>query len=569
MEKSLSRNKNKILVLISFAFFFPLISYCQNNNDNLIKTIENTAGKKRRELFLDSSMNIIKEVYFEFNNSKKIAEILYFKNKILIKGFDTNENMVFEYQSSDSVGFYRDFQSGVFLQFDKEGFNGIQKSKNVIINYSNNNKNGRLIQIDNEVVGQKNIIVGRVDWRYLKYDIDKYYYSIEKENVYKDYTGLILNFSNDKLDGTQKSLFVNNKVKFTATYKNGKLINYNSFDTSKNIISKIETFNGISLSNYILNGSLITNKKNYVFLNEELASVGDIYTQDDGKDISIKLTNGSDFGNIKDFIDIKDFNSSKKLFDDNKYFLPSVEALKILYKIPNYGIKGYKYDNEEDLKILPVEVKINIPINDKVEYKIDTLNFSNSYYTLYHNYVFSIDNHTKRFYTFSNNFYWNPDKSNNYFNDYLQYNNKVMKVLNLDYGLPNTFFEVDKEEGNTEESWFYDTTQQKFKYILEEVVDKMLQNLNKYKELKRPDLYTENGEKYISKDYIAPFGDGAKSILLIGRPITIANSDNRKCIKIYSPYHFEITDENGVYFFIFDSRFKTAKYLQWVEIKQL
>lgn len=84
---NLLRVVKKLYILISFVCycFFPFISYCQSNVDNLIKTIENTAGKKRREIFLDSNMNVVKEIYFDYVNSMKIAEIFYGKNSMAIK----------------------------------------------------------------------------------------------------------------------------------------------------------------------------------------------------------------------------------------------------------------------------------------------------------------------------------------------------------------------------------------------------------------------------------------------------------------------------------------------------
>ncbi len=563
-DYSIRLKKISILFLLICNSHLPIEVFCQNNIQNTIKTIENSGGKKRREIFLDSNMNVVKEVYFDYQYSNKTAEILYEKNKIKIKGFDKIGNVIFDYMTSEDSGFYNDTESGVFLKFDKSGFNGIQKSNNLIVNFSNNRKNGRLIQIDNAIVGQKYVSVGRVDWRYLRFDIDKYYYSTEKENVYKDYKGLILNFVDGKLDGLQKSLFVDNKIKFISNFKNGKLINYNSFDTSKNIISRIETNDGISLKNQILNGSIIDNKKNYVFINKELESAGDIYIEAVSKKINISLTNGIDYGNINDFLEISDSESAKKIFDDNKYFLPNVEALKILFKIPNFKIKKFIYDNEEDLNILPVEVKILNRSQEPIKFKIDTLEFSNQYYTLYHNYLFDKDS---RFFTFSNKFYSNPDDVNNYFNYLFKFNNDIMYSLNQYYGLPNTFFGVNKEEGDTEESWFYDSTQYTFDFLLNKFVDGMLQNLEKLKRLKRADIYDEYDKKYVTQDYISPFGDYV-GVLLFGSPIVIANRNNRKYMKINTPYDFEISDETGVYEFKFDNRFKSVKFLQKVTIKQ-
>jgi hypothetical protein len=142
-----------------------------------------------------------------------------------------------------------------------------------------------------------------------------------------------------------------------------------------------------------------------------------------------------------------------------------------------------------------------------------------------------------------------------------------MYSLNQYYGLPNTFFGVNKEEGDTEESWFYDSTQYTFDFLLNKFVDGMLQNLEKLKRLKRADIYDEYDKKYVTQDYISPFGDYV-GVLLFGSPIVIANRNNRKYMKINTPYDFEISDETGVYEFKFDNRFKSVKFLQKVTIKQ-
>ena len=60
------------------------------------------------------------------------------------------------------------------------------------------------------------------------------YTSLGTEEVFKLFNGVVLNFDNNKLQGIQKSFYLNGDIKFSSVYQNDLLFSHESYDKNKN-----------------------------------------------------------------------------------------------------------------------------------------------------------------------------------------------------------------------------------------------------------------------------------------------------------------------------------------------
>lgn len=384
-----------------FILSFCLIPLYNCLAQEFIKTSEyDTYGHKRRDIYLDSNMQVVKEDYYSDKNQQIIFKIEYSSKNKFKKIMGLGEKAPL-YEIDFKKGTYSDYENDVYLNFVGNFlFEGKQRSRKLVVNYKNNKKNGRLIQADSAETGKKQVSYQKVDPRFLQFNIVKFYNSIELDPVYTIFNGLLLNFKNGKLNGDQSSYYVNGKTKFQANFINDKLIRYTSFDQSNSIISKIETDSGLSQKPQIINGQVFSSDDQYVFWLNELAKTGDVVSQSNFYDPQI----GVDFWNTliynnyanklgsqplrsfmidnyskTDFPESDIFNMKKK-FDDSKYTFSDPEVIRIILGVPRFSIKQFSYTTNEDKLISKIKI-----INDgKIMTKLinDTIDLINGYYFL-------------------------------------------------------------------------------------------------------------------------------------------------------------------------------------------
>lgn len=376
-----------IILILTISYNF---SFCQELNEKYIKTSEYIENKKRRDLFYDSDLKLIKEIYYSFNH-QKIVNIINYSSDGKILRFQGFENYPKTYIDIDYVkGIYNDPTVDISLKFDNQfEFNGIQKSKKIIVNYTNNKRNGRLVQTDSAVIGSKTVLNKKADIKILlKFNILKFYNEVGLEDNYKLFKGLILNFNNGNLDGEQKGFYVNGKVKLNSTFNLSKVKSYNTFDKYGAIQTKIITdSNCVVKTPFILNGVLNENETNFYFKNDELNSVGLIVREDDfefygsyglyfsstreirrwitdisgvtaqGWKVNIKEDGSKDYINFFD-LDKQTRIDLKSVFDKNKMKIEddNPNIIRLLMYIPMFYIKTYDFEKNDQSDLIRVEL---------------------------------------------------------------------------------------------------------------------------------------------------------------------------------------------------------------------
>ena len=207
--------------------------------------------------FIDDRMNIVKEEYYYVPTNSKVAIIEYDSSQKIQKFVAIDKKkiiLVIDYKA----GKYSDYETEVYLNFTGNfKFEGIQKSRQVICNYKNGQRDGSYIQMDSAVSGQKLVTVKRPNIYLLQKNIIAYYDNVEKENVYKKFEAIHLNFNNNLLNGTQKGVYSSGLPKFISEYKSGRLLQHVSYEKDKSVITKITTIDGVSNGRYIKNGQII------------------------------------------------------------------------------------------------------------------------------------------------------------------------------------------------------------------------------------------------------------------------------------------------------------------------
>jgi hypothetical protein len=382
---------NKALYLI-LTLFVCSVSSSQTSAQSLTKTSEySDYGKKRRDTYLDNDMRVVKEDYYSNNDQKIILTIEYISEKKIgrVTGFDNSEKA---FEVDYKKGTYEDFKKGISLKFTGNfQFDGIQKGEKIAVSYRNGLKDGRLVQADSAVTNHKVVAVQKVDVRYLRFDIIKFYADLETDPVFSVFNGLILNFKSGKLDGKQSSYFVDGKIKFDGSFNNDRLIKYTSFDKTNTIISKLETDNGITNKGQILNGQLLSPDDQYIFWFDKLSETGDIILDSNYRYPATLYENNNDHvqRTIDKFIkELKEVNEEhvpskfeiKKKFDDLKCTFNDATVMRAILEIPLFYIKRFSFNNKEDASITSALLISN---GTKIKELVgDTLELIDGYYFL-------------------------------------------------------------------------------------------------------------------------------------------------------------------------------------------
>jgi hypothetical protein len=397
-----------------FFVLFTIFSFCYGYSQSLIKTSEFNGNKKRRDLYYDNNMNLIKEFYYS-NDQKIINEINYDSLNNISRFIVFKEYPKIKLDVNYKTGSYFYPENNVELKFKGDYiFDGKQKGNKIIINYKDGKKNGVLLQTDSGVIGTKTVVRQKVDVRYLKFNIVKYFEDFGSEDVYKLFNGIKLNFSNNLLNGTQNSFYVNGNIKFTSNFRSGILLDHLTKDDNGNIITKINTEDGIIKKPFIQNGLLYKINENSMIKSGSLNEIGDInreYLYLDDNDDMIRyqtLENGTEYGHIGDFLKFGDFEKNeipevlnwyekrrpnygiigirnpmelKKMFDSKKFFVKDENTLRILLSIPIFSLNRFDFNKEENFQIFPVnEFKLDSSLKNFISYTNSFNKFYNSSY---------------------------------------------------------------------------------------------------------------------------------------------------------------------------------------------
>ena len=159
---------NQILksLIILLLGVYQIINFCVAQTTT--KTVESVENKIRRELILNENLDVIKEEYFSNRTQKIIVSIEYSTPNIIssITGYSNYPIIVYKVDFINGTYFDAEYEEELKFK-DNFIFNGAQKGKNMIVNYIDNKKEGKLVQADSVVIGQKTIVYDKVDTRYL------------------------------------------------------------------------------------------------------------------------------------------------------------------------------------------------------------------------------------------------------------------------------------------------------------------------------------------------------------------------------------------------------------------
>ncbi len=386
---------------LSFLLFYIILSSLQtfSQTNSFTKTTEYKNDKKRRDLYYNDNMNLIKEVYY--NESQKVVNELIYDSVGNLKRFKSFDNY------SSNLILDVDFINGIYLYPEKEMklkfkgdyiFDGLQIGEKIVVNYSNGYKNGVLIQTDSAISGKKVVQTQKLDVRYLKFNIFKYYSDTYLDDNYQLFNGVRLNFKNNLLEGKQSSFYLNGKNKFVSSFKKGVILKHESFDDNGNIISKIIADSiGYVYKPIIKNGLINSFKDTVAILNENLSQIGNIVRENlfeknwsskfHSSDPIINLFEEASLETVNFISEIDDIDNGvikiknpleiKKKFDENKYLVEDPNTLRLIFSIPLFDIKRLDFNKEEEF----ITIKKIEKLNDSILYNyVEALNkFANSY----------------------------------------------------------------------------------------------------------------------------------------------------------------------------------------------
>lgn len=370
--------KHSRFIFLFLSIFLSLkTSKILGQSDELIKTTEYSGTLKRRDMFLNKDMNVVQESYYS-EDSKQIVNTIYYDNsgKLLrLIGYENYPKITFDVDFSK--GTYVIPENKTILKFkNRFVFDGLQKGDNIVVNYLNGVRQGRLIQTDSAEYGKKTVVYQKPNLALLKrFNILQFYDEIGDEDTYKLYKGLILNFSNNQLNGRQLGYFVNGALKIKANFLNGNVLNYTSLNQEGSTLSNIVAdSNAIVRKPYILNGVIEREKLNVSFKNTQLQNTGKISFRDDfetNNDYSIyffdeRYYNGEkhlgdlleivreaseDGSTIDNYFNVNTSKSLdlKKLFDDKKFTVKrnNPHVLRMLFKIPFFYIQRFDFERND------------------------------------------------------------------------------------------------------------------------------------------------------------------------------------------------------------------------------
>jgi hypothetical protein len=422
--------KNIHLSILLFGTIFSFLTPELNGQtEGLIKTTEYSGALKRRDMFLNKDMNVVQESYYS-EETKQIVNTIYYDNNgklIRIIGYENYPKITFDVDFSK--GSYEIPKNKTILKFkNKFVFDGLQKGDNIVVNYSNGIRQGRLIQTDSAEYGTKTVVSQRPNVALLRrFNILQFYNEIGEEETYKVYKGLILNFSNNQLNGRQLGYYVNGTPKIKANFLSGKVLNYSSFSQEGSTLSNIVAdSNALVKKPYILNGVIEREKLNVSFKNVILQNTGTInFEQDYEKDDlgwqyeSQRVDNFGDGkrndsngnedkvrtrylhgiirdayfeptytmgernydGKLENFYEI--FNKRnidlKKLFDDKKLMVirNNPHVLRVLFGIPFFNIRRFDFENKDQTDLEMVGSVNGILLNEYTDtYKLGPIYYA-------------------------------------------------------------------------------------------------------------------------------------------------------------------------------------------------
>ena len=382
----------KLLIVFFWAFWN---SNVLGQTEGLLKTTEYSGKEKRRDMFLDKDMNVVQESYYSYNSEQIVNTIFYDNNGKLLRliGYENYPKITFDVDFSK--GTYEIPGNKIKLKFkNRFVFDGLQKGDNIVVNYSNGVRQGRLIQTDSAEYGTKTVVYQRPKVGLLsRFNILQFYNEIGEEDTYKVYKGLILNFSNNQLNGRQLGYFVNGASKIKANFSNGKVLNYSSFNQEGSTLSNIiADSNAIVKKPYILNGIIEREKLNLSFKNTQLQNTGKISFRDDFEKnngyymyffeeryeidenqsaytLDILREASDDDYTIDNYYNVNSSESIdlKKLFDDKKITVQmnNPHVLRMVFKIPLYNVERFDFEKNDQTDLEIIENEINQKANLK------------------------------------------------------------------------------------------------------------------------------------------------------------------------------------------------------------
>lgn len=370
MRCIIKNNPKNLLIYFFFECICMVSGFAQETG--IVKTTTYNKSSDYKVISSYSKEMILKREEYYYTPSNNIyAAIDYYKSGKISKftGYDKKRVIFFlDYLN----GKYTDIVNETLLNFRGEFiFEGIQKCRNVICNYKNGKREGYYVQIDSAVSGKKLISVKRPNIYLLQKNIIAYYDNIEETNTYKKFEPIKLNFKNDQLNGIQRGNYPLGDTRFIAEYLNGRLVKYNSFETDRSIITKLNSTNGISSERYILNGQIVNDLSLKLFYVQDFLNAGRILKHN-------SIQNANEFSTYVDEDDIPERDDLEPI---NISYIGNEEKgllhnLMESLKIPVYHIKPIKIPTLGDYKIYLERIK---------KYKIGENNLCNELYILENN----------------------------------------------------------------------------------------------------------------------------------------------------------------------------------------
>lgn len=367
----LIKTNPKYLLIFFFFECICIVSGFAQETGVLKTTTYNKSNENKVISTYSKEMILIREEYYYTPTNNIYAAIDYYKSGKISKftGYD-KKRVIFSLDYLN--GKYTDIENETLLNFRGEFiFEGIQKCRNVVCNYKNGKREGYYVQIDSAVSGKKLISVKRPNIYLLQKNIIAYYDDIDETNTYKKFEPVKLNFKNDHLNGIQRGNYPLGGMRFMAEYLNGRLVKYNSFETDRSIITKLNSANGISSERYIMNGQIVNDLSLKLFYIPDFVNAGRILNSN-----SIQNAHESstyvDENDIPERDDLEPINISY-IGNEEKELLHNL--MKTL-KIPVYYIKPIKIPTIGDNKIYFDRIK---------KYKIGENNLCDELYILENN----------------------------------------------------------------------------------------------------------------------------------------------------------------------------------------
>ncbi len=344
-----------------------IINYSPVNGQNLTETIEteeisngvNTFNLKRRSMTYDENLNLIKETYYGFDdnsymNTRIIGSIEYSNSGIIDKIITYKKYPQKYIEINFKKGVYNNYLNKIYLKFKNNFvFDGIQEGNKIIVNYKEGKRDGICIQTDSGVVYKKNIIINVPNIKLLQFDLYRFSQQLSKEDDYKLYNGLICYFNNDYINGKVNGYYLNGNIKLESIYSDGVISRYTTYNQDNKVSNKINfTNNGLINNKIILNGTMDSEKYNYLVFNKNLNNIGKIIEiKNNSIEKSNTLNNQLSRKGIS-FVFEESIKDKKIILDKNKIILDHPDQIFSILKIPLFEIKRFNENDENILQFL-------------------------------------------------------------------------------------------------------------------------------------------------------------------------------------------------------------------------